>query len=174
MDFKIGQKVSYPNHGVCAIEGIDRKQVGGTEVELYSLRVASNNSVILVPKANAHAIGIRPIISDSQCSKLLDTLSDDFLEISNDWKIRVRDYNAKIQTGNVFEATDVLKHLTFLSYSKQLSFREQRLLEKAKFLVVSELAASCCKSEFDIECEVSGLLETTCRKHLAEMPDAAQ
>ena len=46
-----------------------------------------------------------------------------------------------MRTGDIFEVADVLKHLTYLSNLKPLSFREQRMLERSRYLVVSELAA---------------------------------
>ena len=168
MDFKIGQKVSYPNHGVCAIESVDSKQASGGLLEFYTLRVLSNKSAIFVPKSNAESIGIRPIINSLQCGQLIKILADDFIEGSGDWKIRVRDYNTKIQSGDIFEVTDVLKQLTFLTYSKQLSFREQRLLEKAKFLVVSELAIVCSQPECEVEKTIDRLLSEACQKHLSD------
>lgn len=168
MDLIIGQKVSYPNHGVCAVEKLESKQINGDTVEFYLLRILSNNSVIFVPKLNSNMVGIRPIITSVECSSLMNLLGEDFSETPNDWKIRVRDYSAKIQTGDVFEVAEVLKQLTFLTYSKQLSFREQRLLEKAKFLVVSELAIVCSKSESEISEKVDVLLTEACQKHLAE------
>ena len=157
MDFKVGQKVSYPNHGVCAVESIEKKEAGGSQADFYTLRVLANNSAIYVPEMNARTIGIRPVINSLQCGEVIKFLGDDFTEGSADWKIRVRDYSAKIQSGDIFETAEVLKQLTFLTYSKQLSFREQRLLEKAKFLVVSELAVVCSQSECEIEKRVDRL-----------------
>jgi CarD family transcriptional regulator len=168
MNLNIGQKVSYPNHGVCAIESLDSKQINGASVEFYLLRVLANNSVIFVPKLNANSVGIRPVISSLQCSELMNLLTQDFIETANDWKIRVRDYSAMIQTGNIFEVAKVLKQLTFLTYSKQLSFREQRLFEKARFLVISELAVACAEKECDIEKKVDVSLAEACQKHLTE------
>lgn len=173
MKLTIGQNVAYPNHGVCCIESLENKQIGGNSVEVFTLRVLSNNSVIFVPKINAKSVGIRPIINPSECSELMKLLSDDFEEISNDWKIRVRDYTAKIQAGNIFDITEALKQLTFLTYSKQLSFREQRLLEKAKFLVVSELAVVCSQTENEIDKRVTNLLAEACQKHLLEKVQVA-
>src|SRR5215218_6776813 len=49
------------------------------------------------------------------------------------------------------EVADVLKNLTFLSHLKPLSFREQRMLERARYLVISELAAVCRQPECNIE-----------------------
>ena len=168
MNFRIGQKVSYPNHGVCSIESIDSKQINGCSVEFYSLRLLSNNSVIFVPKNNTQTVGIRPVINSLQCSKVLNFLAEDFAEIINDWKIRIRDFTAQIQTGDIFEVSDALKKLTFLTTFKQLSFREQRLFEKAKFLVVSELATVCSQSECETEEKVDRCLAIACEKHRSE------
>jgi len=173
MNYRIGQKVSYPNHGVCSIESIDSKQISGGAVEFYALRLLSNNSIIFVPKNNAQTIGIRPVISSAQCFEVLGFLGENFAEISNDWKIRIRDFTAQIQTGDLFAVSDALKKLTFLTTFKQLSFREQRLYEKAKFLVVSELAAVCLQPVCEIEEKVDHCLALACNKHHSELTQIA-
>lgn len=175
MDFKIGQKVSYPNHGVCAVEGVESKKISNDSVDFYSLRVLAFNSVILVPKNNAESIGIRPVISNGQCQKVLSFLSKDFEEIESDWKIRIRDFLARVQTGEIFAVADVLKKLTFLTKLKTLSFREQRLLEKTKFLVTSELAAACSKPLEEVETKVDEVLAEACEKHsVSQIPAMPQ
>ena len=45
-----------------------------------------------------------------------------------------------MRTGSLLEVAVVLKGLTFLVRRKGLSFREKRMLERAKFLLVSEIA----------------------------------
>lgn len=165
MSFKIGQKVSYPNHGVCAIEGVDSKKISGDSVDFYTLRLIAFNSVILVPMNNAESIGIRPVISNGQSQKVLRFLSKDFDEIEADWKIRIRDFLARVQTGEIFEVADVLKKLTFLTKLKTLSFREQRLLEKTKFLIASELATACSKPQDEIETKIDKFIAEACEKH---------
>lgn len=175
MSFKIGQKVSYPNHGVCAIEGVGSKKISGALVDFYTLRLLAFNSVILVPTDNAESIGIRPVISNGQSEKVLSFLSKDFDEIEGDWKIRIRDFLARVQTGEIFEVADVLKKLTFLTRLKQLSFREQRLLEKTKFLVASELAAACSAPQEEIETKIDRFLAEACEKHsLGQLPMVSQ
>lgn len=171
MTFKIGQKVSYPNHGVCAIESIDSKKVGDGLVDFYTLRLLANNSLILVPKSNTENIGIRPVIKFGQCENVLVFLAEDFDAIEPDWKVRIRDFMEKVQTGDIFKVADVLKKLTFLTKLKQLSFREQRLFEKSKFLIVSELATVCAKPENETESRVDKLLANACEKHqLGQIP----
>ncbi len=45
-----------------------------------------------------------------------------------------------MRTGSIYDVVEVLKSLTFLARSKNLSFREKRMLDRAKFLVVSEIS----------------------------------
>jgi CarD family transcriptional regulator len=170
MELSIGQKVAYPSQGVCMVEDIEKKTIGDHSIQVYALRVMSDNSVILVPLANAESVGIRPIISTIQCKRLISRLSDDFEPVSCDWKTRSRHFTEQLQSGNIVEAADVLKKLTFLSREKKLSFREQTLLEKAKFLIVSEVATAEDADEDALREEVEHLVDIACRKHAAVQP----
>ena len=170
MELSVGQKVSYPSQGVCLVETIGKKVIGETSIKFYSLRVLSDNSVIFVPMANAESVGIRPIISPIQCDSLIDKLSTDFEPISCDWKTRSRGFTEQLQSGDVFEAADVLKKLTFLSHEKKLSFREQTLLEKSKFLIVSEIINSNSADEDALRAEIDRLVDIACREHLRSQP----
>jgi CarD family transcriptional regulator len=54
---------------------------------------------------------------------------------------------------------DVLKSLTFLAKSKSLSFREKRMLDRAKFLIISEVSEVMRESAASIEGRVDRALE---------------
>ncbi len=170
MELIKGQKVAYPSQGVCRVEDIESKKIGGNSINFYSLRVLSDNSIIFVPMANAENVGIRPIISSIQCKVLIDMLSTDFDAVSCDWKTRSRHFTEQLQSGDVFEAADVLKKLTFLGHEKKLSFREQTLLEKAKFLIISEITNADLSDEGHLRAEIDGLVESACAKHLLSQP----
>src|SRR5258708_8597735 len=163
--FKGGKKVVYRNHGIGTIEQIEQKQIGATSLPFYTLRLAANNSLVLVPVSNALEVGLRSPISSSECEMLFKVLADDFSFPANDWKDRFKDFSEKMRTGNVFEAAEVLKHLTYLSNLKPLSFREQRMLERSRYLVVSELAAVCRQPECNIEPRVDQAIVRACTKH---------
>jgi len=165
MHLTIGQKVAYPNQGVCVVEDIKKHTVGERCMQGYCLRVLGDNSTIFVPKDNAKAIGIRPLISSKQCRQLIECLSEDFDPVSADWKTRSKEFSDKLRSGDVFKVADVFKMLTFLSHEKRLSFREQTLLEKAKFLIVSEIRNTCGSGEMPVESEIVALVEAACFKH---------
>lgn len=163
--FKVGQKVVYPNHGIGTIEQIEQKQIGATQLPFYTLRLAANNSLVLVPVSNAAEVGLRSPISSGQCDMLFKALAEDFVSPANDWKDRFKEFSEKMRTGDIFEVADVLKHLTYLSHLKPLSFREQRMLERSRYLVVSELAAVCRQPECNIEPRVDEAIAKACTKH---------
>ena len=170
MELSVGQKVAYPNQGVCLVEEIQKKQIAGNQIKLYSIRVLSDNSTIFVPMDNVEAVGLRPIITSKQFKNLVTELEKDFEDVSSDWKVRSREFNEKLQSGDVFEAADVLKKLTFLSNEKKLSFREQSLLEKAKFLIVSEVTNAGLAKEGKFSNKVDKLIDKACDKHLDTQP----
>ena len=163
--FNVGQKVIYPNHGIGTIEQIVQKKIGSNSLPFYTLRLAATNSPVLVPVANASEVGLRTPISIGECEMLIKNLSDDFSSPTHDWKDRFKDFSEKMRTGDIFEVADVLKNLTFLSHLKPLSFREQRMLERARYLVISELAAVLRQPECNIEPYVEQALARACSKH---------
>jgi len=53
----------------------------------------------------------------------------------------------------------VLKRLTFLSKSKSLSFREKRMLDRAKALIISEISEVMREKALEVESKVDRALE---------------
>ena len=174
MELSVGQKVSYPNQGICLIEQIEKKNIGNNSMRFYALRVLSDNSTIFVPLDNAENVGLRPILESKECKRLLEHLARDFDKVSSDWKVRSREFNEKLQTGDLFEVAEVLKMLTFLSHEKKLSFREQSYLDKAKFLLVSEIANSGFTNGEDIDRKIDRQIEKACQKHVLKQPTVAK
>jgi CarD family transcriptional regulator len=165
VSFKIGEKVVYPNHGIGVIEQITTAEIAGTSNSFYLLRLKATESTVMVPIANAIEIGLRSPIDNSQCDRLLKVLSADFINPPIDWKDRYKEFLERMKTGDIFHVAEVLKTLTYLSLSKPLSFREKRMLERARYLVVSELATVCRKSECMVDPMVDEALRKSCSKH---------
>ena len=172
MKLTIGQKVAYPNQGVCLVEELSEHAFGAQSISGYTLRVLHDNSTIFVPECNANSVGLRELISSSQCRELIDMLANDFEPYAGDWKTRSREFTEKLRSGDIFQTAEVLKMLTFLSHEKKLSFREQTLLEKSKFLIVSEISNADPKGRTPAESEIVGLVERACSKHLLNFPAA--
>jgi len=138
--FQIGDKVIYPNHGLGVVERIEEKTILGTTCGFYHLRIVANETTVLVPLTNADSVGLRRAIADEEVERLFGELGNGKIDNHQNWKGRFKDNSDKMRSGSIYDVADVLKSLTFLSRSKSLSFREKRMLDRAKFLVVSEIS----------------------------------
>ena len=151
MEFKIGQKVIYPNHGVATIEQIESRQIMGDTQEFYLLRLQSNNSVVMVPVRNIDSVGICRLIQQRQCQELMQSLGVVIeLPSARDWKDRFRGFSVAMRSGDIFAIAEVLKTLAYLNTVKPLSFREKQMMERARYLIVSELAAVSRRPEINV------------------------
>ncbi len=140
MSFKIGDKVIYPNHGLGIVAKIEEKTIFGNTEGFFLLRILSTESTVLVPVANVDNVGLRRAISDEEVEELYRLLGDGHIDNHQNWKGRFKDNSDKMRTGSIYDMADVLKSLTFLAKSKSLSFREKRMLDRAKSLIVSEIS----------------------------------
>ena len=140
MTFQIGDKVIYPNHGLGVVERIEEKTILGTTCGFYHLRIVANETTVLVPLTNADSVGLRRAIADEEVERLFGELGNGKIDNHQNWKGRFKDNSDKMRSGSIYDVADVLKSLTFLSRSKSLSFREKRMLDRAKFLIISEIS----------------------------------
>jgi CarD family transcriptional regulator len=156
--FEIGDKVIYPNHGLGIIERIETKTIMGTTCGFYQLRMASETTVF-VPVDNVDGVGLRRAVTDAEVERLFNLLGDGKIDSHQNWKGRFKDNSDRMRTGSIYDVVEVLKSLTFLSKSKSLSFREKRMLDRAKFLVVSEISEVLSEKTPEVEDKVEKALE---------------
>ncbi len=159
MTFEVGDKVIYPNHGLGIVERIEDKTILGTTCGFYHLRIVANATTVLVPVANVNGVGLRRAISDEEVERLFSLLGDGKIDNHQNWKGRFKDNSDKMRSGSISDVADVLKSLTFLAKSKSLSFREKRMLDRAKFLIISEVSEVMRETAPAIEAQVDRALE---------------
>jgi CarD family transcriptional regulator len=63
-----------------------------------------------------------------------------------------------MRTGDIRAVAEVLKSLTILNEVKPLSYRERRMLDRARFLLISELAEASGKTSSDVEAKIDNAL----------------
>ncbi|MBM62254.1 MAG: hypothetical protein CL484_04835 [Acidobacteria bacterium] len=159
MKFEVGDKVIYPNHGLGVVERIENRTIMGTTGGFYSLRMADSDTMVLVPIENVDGVGLRRAVGDEDVKKLFSLLGNGKIDNHQNWKGRFKDNSDKMRTGSIYDVVDVLKNLTLLAQSKNLSFREKRMLDRAKFLVVSEISEVMGDSAADIDQKVAKALD---------------
>ncbi len=167
--FSIGDKVVYPNHGVGVIEQISSRTIGTQIERFYLLKIKASSLKVMVPFHNVGSVGLRRVVRNGEVQKIIDFLMDGKCENNADWKYRFKENSDKMRTGSLMEVAVVLKGLLMLNQQKPLSFREKKMLERARYLLVSELAMARNWEETDVEDELRKALS----KCKLRFPEAA-
>ncbi len=140
LGFKIGEKLVYPNHGVTVVEQIGESPIMGLGDTYYHLRLLGNNSRLMVPTQNTDRVGLRRLYQQKEIRSLFSLLEQRVPKAHTDWKGRYRENLEKMKTGRLEDVAEVLKNLNEVSKKKSLSFREKKMYDRAKYLLVSEVA----------------------------------
>ncbi len=163
-EFEIGDQVVYPNHGVGIIEKISNRLVQGKFERFYLLRICSNDILVMVPTANANDVGLRRTIDVKDVDRLFSFLSNGEFFSQRDWKDRFKENSEKMRSGSISHVAEVYKNLVYLNKIKPLSFREKRMQDRARFLLVSELASVMGVAEDEIETRVDKTVNKACAR----------
>src|SRR2546430_15762609 len=169
-DFHIGDRVAYPIHGVGVIEQVGSRTLGQQIEKYYLLNIKSSNLKFTVPFHSVGAVGLRRVVRNGEIQKILDYLSDGNGDSAADWKDRFKENSDRMRTGSLLEVAAVLKSLLVLKEAKGLSFREKKMLERARYLLVSELALARNCEEQNIEV----LLTKTLSRINLRFPEAGE
>jgi CarD family transcriptional regulator len=155
---KIGDKVIYPNQGLGVVEGIHEEAYAGEKFPVFHLRILSNNTLVTVPSSTATEIGIRRPVTGGSIRKIFHFMGNGDVDVTTDWKGRYKEHLNLMKSGTLFDMATVLKSLYFLSLHKPLSFREKKMMEKAKELIVSEISEAADSPSSKVEQKLLGTL----------------
>jgi CarD family transcriptional regulator len=142
MTFHIGERIVYPNHGVGTIENISTRTFGMRTERFYLLRLAANNLTVMVPFSHVSDIGLRRVTRNAEIQQMLDFLSSGKCRKFSDWKDRFRENSEKMRVGYFREIAEVLKTLLLQQREKPLSFREKKMLDRARHMLLTEVCSS--------------------------------
>jgi len=168
-NFRVGDKVVYPNHGIGVIEQISSRTIGENVQKFYLLSIKSSSVKITVPVENVGAVGMRRVVKNGDIEKIVEFLAHGEVEGQADWKNRFKENSDRMRTGSLLDVAFVLKGLLVLDHVKPVSAREKKMMERARYLLVSELAmAKDCAEQ-----EVEALLTAALAKSKLKFPDAS-
>jgi CarD family transcriptional regulator len=164
LGFRVGEKIVYPNHGVSIVEQIRESEIAGLRNTFLHLRLISNNSKVMVPIENSDLIGLRRLTIRKEVNSLLRTLANGRVTPLADWKGRYKQNLDKMRSGRLQDIAEVLKALNHVMQKKALSFREKKMYERAKYLIVSEIAVIDGSSEEEVTRRVDRALARSMQK----------
>src|SRR5947209_3047866 len=149
MTFQVGEKVVYPNHGVGTIENISSRSFGAQQERFYLLRLLPNSLTVMVPFSHVGDVGLRKVTKSSEINRVLAYFAAGRPTCAADWKDRFKENSEKMANGSLLDIAEVFKALCMLQMSKPLSFREKKMLERARCMIVLETSIAKALSELD-------------------------
>jgi CarD family transcriptional regulator len=160
LQFKLGDKAVHPKHGVGEITAVDERELGGTRAVFYVLKILDNGMKVMVPANAAAAGGLRSIMSAKEADAVLETMRAREVAVDvQPWSRRFRAYTEMVQSGSPHEIAKVLRDMHRLKFDKDLSFGERHLLDRAKSLLMKELAFAKKVTEEKLAAEVATIFQ---------------
>jgi len=142
MTFQVGEKVVYPNHGVATIENISSRAFAGQFERFYLLRLTYNSLTVMVPFSHVEELRLRKLTRNGEVARVLEFLSEGRCRRFHDWKDRFKENTEKMRDGSLLAVAEVMKSLLMLQAAKPLSFREKKMLDRARHMLIMELSTS--------------------------------
>jgi CarD family transcriptional regulator len=167
MSFQVGEKVVYPNHGVATIENISSRVFAGQAERYYLLRLTYNSLTVMVPFSHADELRLRKVTRNGELARVVSYLSEGRCRRYSDWKDRFRDNTEKMRDGSLLAVAEVLKSLLVLQSRQVLSFREKKMLDRARHMLITEL----CTSRGLAESEAADVLSKALAKSQLQFPE---
>jgi CarD family transcriptional regulator len=138
----VGDRVVYPNQGICRITGVETKLISGQSWEVVTLSREEDGATVMVPRAKVMGIGLRKVADVAAIDKVFDELASPSNDPQLDWKVRHRENADRMTGGGLFGTVEVLKGLHALSRVRPLPAKERELYDNARHLLVGEIAAA--------------------------------
>lgn len=141
-DYKVGDFVVYPTHGVGKITGEETQEIGGVTLKLLVISFEKDKMTLRVPMQRAEAAGLRNISSLDQIEKAFTTLKGRAKIGRGMWSRRAQEYEAKINSGCLISVAEVVRDLHKNVDQSERSYSERMIYETAFSRMVGELAAA--------------------------------
>jgi CarD family transcriptional regulator len=140
-EFKAGDFVVYPTHGVGRIQKVDEQEVAGLKLELFVIAFEKDKMILRVPTTKAKAVGMRKLSTPDVVATALNTLKGRARIKRTMWSRRAQEYEAKINSGDLVSIAEVVRDLHRASGQPEQSYSERQLYEAALARMAREVAA---------------------------------
>ena len=133
--------VVYPAHGLGAVTGVETREIGGVELQLYVVSFEKEKMILRVPVNKAASSGMRRVSSREQMGKAVGTLRGRARVKRAMWSRRAQEYEAKLNSGNPISIAEVVRDLHRAADQPEPSYSERQLYEAAMDRLSREYAA---------------------------------
>ena len=139
-EFKVGDRVVYPAHGVGEVVEIETESIAGISIQVYVVSFPHDKMVLRVPVKRAIATGLRALVGKDSVSKIYKVLQGKASKVTNKmWNRRAQEYESKINSGDITAVAEVIRDLHKDSCTDR-SYSERTIYESAINRLAGELS----------------------------------
>ena len=140
-DFKSGDFVVYPTHGVGKITGVEEQEIAGQTLQLFVIEFSKEKMTLRVPVSKVGNSGLRRLSSRKVMDSALKTLKGRSRVKRTMWSRRAQEYEAKINSGDPVSIAEVVRDLHRNAGQPDQSYSERQIYQAAFERLVREFAA---------------------------------
>jgi CarD family transcriptional regulator len=140
-DFKAGDHVVYPTHGVGQVQGIETMSAAGLELKVIVVTFDENRMTLRVPLGKAASAGLRMLAGSDMMGEALETLKGRARIKRTMWSRRAQEYEQKINSGDPVQIAEVVRDLHRNAGQPDQSFSERQIYELAMDRLAAEVGA---------------------------------
>lgn len=160
LDFRMGEFVVYPAHGVGQIARVEEQEIAGTTLELYVIAFDKDKMTLRVPTHKAIEIGMRPLSSPDVIAHAMKTLKGKAKVKRAMWSRRAQEYEQKINSGDLIAIAEVVRDLHRTDDQREQSYSERQLYEAALERLTREVAAVAGGDELAAAKQIGDVLDS--------------
>jgi CarD family transcriptional regulator len=138
-EFRIGDRVVYPSHGVGEITEIESQTVADIKLEVYVISFPHDKMTLRVPVSRAAASGLRTLATKNDVTSVYDILNGKPKRGNKMWSRRAQEYEGKINSGEIAAIAEVVRDL-YKNVDNDRSYSERTIYESALNRLASEIA----------------------------------
>ncbi|MBC8059672.1 MAG: BadM/Rrf2 family transcriptional regulator [Clostridiaceae bacterium] len=135
----IGDKIFIPNYGAGIVLDIGLRSFQEIEKEYVIIYLIVDDMDLSIPVERIDTYKIRSIGNKIDVEEALKILGQTTDKLEMNWNKRYRKNNNKILSGRTIDMCEVLRDLYFLQEEEELPGGEEKILEKVKHLLASEI-----------------------------------
>ncbi len=160
MSYSVGDHVVVPGCGVGLLEAREQMDMEGVgKLDAYRVNLGDKAGTTWIPVMMATPDRLRPVMSPESVPATWEVLDAQVApEKRATWNRRQRRYNELISSGAPADLAALVGELASVQATKPLSFGELRILEKARKLLVEEIAIALGEEVEAIEARLDARL----------------
>ena len=141
LNLEKGQLIVYPAHGVGMIEGIEKQNIAGIELELLMIRFDKDRLLLKLPMSKIKDVGLRKLCSQQTVKKAVEALKTPMKRKKTMWSRRAQEYEAKINSGDLVAIAEVMRSLYRVAGDINQSYSERQIYQEAFTRFLKEYSA---------------------------------